>query len=1204
MKFFSAYGNYHGKEKLRVLSWYSGLHPAIKRKVIMRINFVAFLLFMSLINAHAATYAQSVTLSVRNKPLIEVLNEINKQTGYELIYNTRHFAAANNVTLTVKSKSLVETLDKCFAGQPLQYEIIDKTIVIKPKAPTSKEKVKGTLKKILITGKVLDESGKPLSGVNVSVKATNIKTSTDEQGTFSIDVPDIGTVLRFSFVGFQIFEHTVINSSPLSIKLRQEFAQLEEVGIISTGYQSLPKERATGSFVQIDNELLNRRTSTYILERLDGITSGFLFNGTASKNIRNLPTTNRNLGISIRGESTILGAKDPLIVVDNFPYDGDIRNINPNDVESVTVLKDAAAASIWGARAGNGVIVITTKKGKINEKMQVELNTNLTVANEPNLFADKNFMSSMEFIEAEKFLFDKGYFNSDISNNTAMTAVSPVVDILSLQRSGLISAVETETRLDLLRNSDVRNDFENYVYQKAVSQQYSLGARGGGANSTYALSIGYDQNTDAVKRNGYNRITINSFNTYTPAKNLEVSAGLNYSLNNTLLNNTTNLFGTTFSMTPRYNRIFPYSSLRDENGSNSILLRSFKPSYLEQAAAKGFLDWAYRPLDEIAYADNSTKIRALLFRVGAKYNIGSNFNAEVNFQSDQQTIAGRNYQSQLTYYTRDLINKFSQIDPTTKTLNYIFPLGGIMTTNNNDWRTNSLRGQINYSETFQQHQVVALVGAEVRETKATGVGRTSYGYDEQFGTSIMNLNYTTSYPANPSGTARIASPDGSINTYLNRFISYYANVAYVFRHRYTLNLSARKDGSNIFGASANNRITPLWSVGTSWAIDKEDFYKLVWLPYLKLRATFGYNGNIGNAIALLTGRYATNNITGQQYLNILTAPNPELRWERVRNINLGLDFKSQSDILSGTLEFFRKDGVDLLQPTPLAAQTGFLTYTGNAASTRTSGIDFTLQSRNINSLFKWNTSLLLSRIVDKVRRYDVKQTSTSIQTTGAPVALIGKPMYSIFSYKWTGLDPLNGDPQGYLNGVMSKDYAAIINNFSPDSLIFHGSARPTVFGSLRNDFYYKGFSLSVNVVYKFGYYIRKPTISLNYSDIVSQNRNTDYGSRWKVPGDELHTNIPSIVYPSNSARNNFYQYSESLVQRGDHVRLQDISLGYLVPQKLIKGINRIQLYAYLNNIGILWRKNDSGIDPDSYSTGGASVFPNPLSISFGVNANF
>ena len=251
-----------------------------------------------------------------------------------------------------------------------------------------------------VTGRITSsQDNAALPGVNVIIKGTTLGTSTNSDGIFTIEASDHQTLI-FSFIGYKQMELPVGDHDNFDIQLEEDIATLGEITIVSTGYQQLPKERVNGSFVQIDNRLLSRRVSTHLLARLEDVTSGLIFN-------RNIAGEEND--ISIRGMSTINSQTQPLIVIDNFPFEGDINTLNPNDVESITILKDAAAASIWGARAGNGVIVITTKRGASNQAAKVSFNSNVTITQKPDLFYQSK-MSSAQMIENERRLFYKGYY--------------------------------------------------------------------------------------------------------------------------------------------------------------------------------------------------------------------------------------------------------------------------------------------------------------------------------------------------------------------------------------------------------------------------------------------------------------------------------------------------------------------------------------------------------------------------------------------------------------------------------------------------------------------------------------------------------------------------------------------------------------------------------------------------------------------------
>ena len=319
-------------------------------------------------------------------------------------------------------------------------------------------------------------------------------------GTFAFENLETNAVLVFSGVNVEPLEVSIHGHKKFIISLKSKISSLGDVSVVlNTGYQAIPKERATGSFTQVSHELINRSVSTDILTRLDGVTSSVIFN---KSNIQDET-------FNIRGRSTLLGADaaSPLIVVDNFPYEGDINNINPNDIESITILKDAAAASIWGARSGNGVIVINPRKGRYDEHLKVQFNANFTSVGKPDLFYSRNFLNSSNYIGVEQFLFNQGYYDDKINNSTLWPGLSPAVELLAANRKAELSDPELVAGLNALSARDVRDDFSKYVYQPALRQQYSISVTGGSHDISYALSAGYDHNRDNLIRNGYRRFT-------------------------------------------------------------------------------------------------------------------------------------------------------------------------------------------------------------------------------------------------------------------------------------------------------------------------------------------------------------------------------------------------------------------------------------------------------------------------------------------------------------------------------------------------------------------------------------------------------------------------------------------------------------------------------------------------------------------------
>lgn len=1048
------------------------------------------------------------------------------------------------------------------------------------------------------SGTVVSSDNTPLPGVDLILLKSKRRAITDTDGSFRFTDVALPDTLILSHVGYRELRVPIsaVFLRQVRIVMEPVVPDLQEV-VVNTGYQSIPKERVTGSFSVVSKELLNRKVSTSILDRLDGVTSGLLFNRT---NRADEPFT-------IRGRSTLLdaAAATPLIVVDNFPFEGDINTLNPNDIENITVLKDAAAASIWGARSANGVIVITTKKGSTNQRMKTDITINQTFIAIPNLLYSRNFLSTGSYLDVESFLFSKGYYDAAINNTLSFPALTPGVEILAAKRSGAITATEADRQLAALRSIDVRSDLMQYFYRPAINTQVSAGISGGSATNTYRLSFGMDRNLLSLRANEFSRVTVNAQNSFTISPAFELSTGIIYT--RTLLNQpnafayqspTTNYSGSSV--------LYPYAQLSDANGNGLPIVKDYRSRFVDSMQQRGFLDWRSNPLQEMGANRNAQVMNNLLLRASLKYRIMSGWFLQLQWQTEQQNRQDQNYQSMDGYAVRNLINKFSQLNLATGFITYQFPKGGILDLYSSNLQSTNLRLQLNGNHSFgNTHTIGVLAGAEIREAKTTSYSRTTYGYDDNYGTGIDNLNYSTAFPLTPSGTDVLPRSPVSLGETVNRYLSYYTNLSYTYRKRYTFTLSGRKDGANLFGVNTNQKVVPLWSAGGAWDISKERFYTLGFLPEARLRLSYGYNGNSFNGSAFLVAKYLTSSLTGAQAASIVSPPNADLRWERVRNINAGLDFGFKK-FLSGSIDVYRKEGLDLIEDAPLAPSTGFLTLTSNAATTKTNGMDLVLNTFNTSGQWKWTTNILASVIHDEVTRFDKKYQATVLAgSTGGIIALEGHSLFGIYSYPWAGLDPVNGDPMGYYRGGLSKDYTNILRNTTTDSLVYNGSARPTFFGSFRNNLSWKGFSVSINITWKAGYYFRNRSVSLNYSDLVTSGGHSDYELRWQQPGDENTTHVPSETYPSNTNRNDFYRYSEVLVERADNIRIQDIRLSYSIPQRKSKPLfSSLDCYLYFNNIGLIWKANHSGIDPDYNDNFYTSGTPNPRSISVGIKAIF
>lgn len=1042
-----------------------------------------------------------------------------------------------------------------------------------------------------LTGQVFSKQTKdPLRGATIKVHETNQTLIADSNGKFKLVLSNGD--YRLSIINIGYLKKDILVNIPyeglLLIPLLNDTTLLDEV-TISTGYQKISKERLTGSVVRVDNSLIERRVSTNILNRLEDVVPGVVFNRSG--------LSSRKSPMSIRGQSTLFGNTDPLIILNNFPYDGDINNINPNDVEDITILKDASAASIWGARAGNGVVVITTKQGSNIGGPKVNFSSRVTIGEKPDLLSSQ-IMGSSDYIETEKRLFALNFYRST-ELSAARAPLSPVVELLIAKRDGLIDPRTADEQIEGMKLLDVREHYLKYLYRLPFNLQQSLNVMGGNQSGKYYLSAGWDKNLETLRANDFNRVTLTANNSYLFLnKRLELSANVNFNQNNNVVQN----LGSANITLSSLGAIYPYAQLVDDSGNSLPIANNYRLSYVRSAEQKGLLDWAYKPLDEIRYADNTTNYRELRGDFGLSYKVIDGLRAKILYQYIYGNSIGRNNRSQETFFTRNLINTYSIINANGSVTRPI-PLGGILDQTDITSNSHQLRTQLSYDKQIgKSHYISFLSGYEFKDGETQSRSFRIYGYDDMHATGQL-VDYQKNHVSQVTPTTttlRIPYMDimGSLT---DRFVSYFANGAYTFDSQYNAYASIRLDQSNIFGVNTNQKGIPLWSTGLAWNIDRAGFFKVREINALKLRFSYGYNGNVDRSLSAYTTAqyYAGSTVsTGLPYATIQNPPNPNLRWERVSVMNTGIDFSLFNSRLSGSFDYYIKRGKDLLGATPFPPSTGITSFRGNYAHTKGKGVDISLQSINVKSILNWQTNFIFSYSKDIVTSYELIAANANYLEQGinGGFPLVGKPLYAIYSYKWAGLDPLNGDPMGYLADNISKSYAQIQTLTPVDKLIYNGTSRPLYYGAVRNTVSFKNISLSANISYRLGYYFRKSSIS--YGGNQGLGGHSDYELRWKNAGDELKTFVPSIPASNNARRDIFYAYSEILVDKGDHIRLQDVNLSYDLDSKLSKfGIKGVKLFVYIDNIGLIWKANDFDIDPDFQG------IPPVRTYSFGINLN-
>lgn len=1035
-------------------------------------------------------------------------------------------------------------------------------------------------------GQVLSsDDNLPVPGVTITVKHKPVITTSSSKGLFSINAAMFDTLV-LSHVSYAPHQITidVIPGGLLIIQLDRLAKELGEV-LVNTGFQKLPKERSTGSFTQIDQQRYNELVGSNITERLKYISNGVT-------TFSNRVGTTAKDQLVIRGISTLtLSIQRPLIVIDNFEYLGDLDNINPNDIESISFLKDAAAGSIWGAKAANGVIVVTTKKGKYHQKTRIEFNANTSMAEQPDLFYLKT-ISSGDMVNVEQYLFSQNFHFADTAS-TVHPPFSPVFEILFKEQQGSLPAAEAVRQLDDLRKRDVRNDFTKWLYRKPINQQYAISASGGSSNIAWILSAGYDKNISELHAS-YDRLNVRFENLYKASRKLELSSSVYF----TQSKSTSGRPG--YGTITTVNGVLPmYSQLADENGNTLPLYTRYRQGYIDTLGGGQLLDWKYYPLEDYRHSRSKTDLQDLHAVLGINYRLLNSLTFDVKYRYEKQQSGNETLHDQQSYYTRDLVNGFSQTDAGNGTIIYKIPKGDILDLANSSVVGHNLRGQVSFNKEWDMHTVNAIGGSEVNETIQKYNLYRTYGYNPDI-LVYNNVDYTALFPHYISGSNFIPNPAafGKTNT---RFASFFGNAAYTYTGKYTLSASIRRDASNVFGLDINDKWKPLWSAGTAWHISKESFYKISFLPELKFRVTFGKQGNLDpSKVSATTIRYGGTTFYNAPYGNIADFVNPDLKWEQVAMLNAGIDFATKNRRISGSLEYYHKKITDLYGPSSIDPTTGLgrSVITKNVGQMKGNGVDVQINSINLDRSVRWVTDFIFNTYKDKVTRYYNPAALGSNDLVGNGGGIEGYPSFYLAVYKWAGLDPVNGDPQGFLNGRASKDWSSITTMASPEDIEFIGPRLPVVFGSMGNTISWKNISITARLTYKFRYFFLRE--SIDYGALINTLQgHSDYSLRWQKPGDEVVTDIPSFAYPVNSSRNIFFQNSAVLATKGDHIRFQYLNISFSMNKERYKKLpfTTIQFYGVINNLGIIWKANKNGLDPDY------SFLPPVKTYSFGIRAS-
>jgi TonB-linked SusC/RagA family outer membrane protein len=1173
---------------------------------------LCILLFMIFLHVSAFSFAQQkkITLNEVSAPLRTVLKKIKSQTGVSFIMTTSMLADARPVTIKVINADLTEVLPQIFKDQPLSYTLRKNSVAITRKV-IPKMIMGGAGSHSRVRGNIRDESGNPIPGALVTLEGTGVQAIADNNGNFSLENIPLGGILVFSHIGYErkIVPNNGINE--IQVTLIVAVNRLDDVSIVSTGYQNINKERATGSFSKPDMETFKNRNATMdIVNRLEGLVPGLVvkkgYNGTTSGN-PNIPNGKTTQTATIRGGSSISLDTNPLYVVDGVPVTN-INQFNPDDIEDITILKDAAASAIWGARASNGVVVINTKKAVKNAGLNISYSGFINFQGKPDLSYGKQ-MNSAQYIQTAKEIFDPVQFPYQ---SLSYSVIAPHEQLLYDRYNGKISEARLNKGLDSLSSINNLGQIKDLLYQNAMTQSHTLSVSGGSDVYSFYTSAAYTDSRSSAPGQGNKTFRLMFNQEYNPMKRLKLSLS-------TTLGSSTDKQSNTQQVDSKF---LPYQLFQDANGESISMayLQGLSPAIRNDYEQRSRISLDYKPLDEIGTKAVNTNnlIINISGNVQVKLLKGLSFQGNYGIQKSPGVL--KNYTDNSNYTLRRNLVGLT-VAPTTSSVPvyYLPTTGGTYLEANYDERNWTVRNQLVYSSPLRsgKDQLNLQFGQEAREQFGRNTSTTLLGYDDQLLTYFNPTVNNVYIPNTVTGGSSISIGN---NTALyetrSRFNSYFALLNYTMDGKYSLDGSWRVDHSALFGSDRSAQNKPIYSIGGKWNIKREDFMsKVTWIDGLSLRATYGITGNspyVGAATqsdVLLTPNFMTQPLAGT-FSNI-SPKNDKLSWESTATTNLGLDFSFLGSRIGGSIDVYKKKTTDLLGSIEVNPLNGFSDAQGNIGELDNKGIEIALHSVNIRSRdFVWSSNFNIAYNKSKLNSYsktDPRANNASSRLYNLSY-LVGYSLQPLFSYAYAGLNK-QGDPMirladGTLN---STPYAEKV-----EDLVYSGSTIPKYTGSLSNTIAYKSFSLSANMVFSLGNVMRADVNKFYTGRMTGMagsfegNLTTDFMNRWKKPGDEAFTNIPRYIpgYESYDRSIEYYTFADINVVSAAYAKIRDLTLSYRLPENFLRKIRvkSASLSVQATNF-MVWKANDRGIDPEFQDpTGGNRIMP-PYRHSYSISTN-
>lgn len=1211
--------------------------PVLIRQLYPKIPvFLLLLLFTQTVFANQGT---PVTLNEKNATLETVMKKIEQQTEYRFWFEKKLLQTANKVDIKVDNVTLKAALDICFENQPLSYQLVEKTIVVKKKVVTApppsesqlvvdgSENARGN-----ISGVVKNKGGEPLAGASVRVRGTNQGVSTNERGEFTLtNVSDIVT-LEISMTGYKPYRVRVSASAgTVEVVLEQEPLTMGDV--VVTGYQNKNRSEYAGAATTVKTKDIKVVSLGTLDKMLQGQVAGVAIQNTSA-------TFGTAPKIRIRGSASLSGINEPLWVLDGVPleaplnivpselYGGNARNllasalsnVNPEDIEDLTILKDATATAMYGTRAVNGVIVVNTKRARKNSPLRIGYNANTTLSLKPSI-RDFDVLNSKDQIELNQELFE--IYQSSLMNFGAANSgpFSKAVDLYN--RRDITEQQFREMVRDLKQTN---TDWFDELYKNSIMQQHSLSLSYGGDRSATRVSFSYYTDPGKTIGEKTERFTANFVNNFFITDKFNAEVMLKYAKRDqknpgTLVN--------------------PFSYARDA----SRAMKPYAPDGKFELYKRGYAD--FNIINEINnnYIDLSNNDFLaqlnLTYKVSSKLKLTGLFNTRYSSSAiDEIQTEYSNYANQFRaddFRIKDVNERLykSPGAPSYELPKTVLPEGGILDRETNSAKFYTLRGQAEWTVLDKRrHKLEVMAGMEVTQNHQSGNFSRGYGYRSDSKTfapadlAYERLMLSTNLPADEqrmyNGRNLLQGASSYITEFTRNAVSYYGSASYNLDGKYILDGSLRNDATNVSGRASRNRFLPTWAIGAAWNIIKEEFMEPLFpaITDARLRVSYGLRGNAGYRGPELVAYYENilrlypgYNVTG---VNIVESENTSLEFEKEYMFSTGIDL-SLFNRVDLTFNYYSRKNFDLVGYKSVQSSSGYLTKLFNWADMKNEGIEASVNIRPLTIVgqLKWSGNFNVGynkNVVLSDYQGNFPSVYDAANSNGFP--LKGQPMTGLYSFRFAGLNDRGLAEYYDTKGGRVMGFSESERDLT--NVSYQGSRDPLVSGGFASNFIYNNLTLGISMVFNTGHVVRKAdfyrrgTISGLYRD--DQNANGDFVNRWRAAGNEQYTNIPRLILQEdindyNNAgyfdRSIFSTYNMSDIRtiNASYLRLRNVTLQYNF-EKLAKRlkVQNFTIGVEASNLAVFASDRLNGMDPETLLTG--LNMPPVKSFTFNLSATF